>query len=124
MSLRLSGEKLKVTKLNNLHQNHEISETCYKHYPENRKLEPSDRAYAKEMLGLDANRKKLQQKLMKKTGKFISNRDLSNISQTNRNSSTRNDLDATIEMLRTEYNCTVDVCSDDEKIFAVFFYSR
>ena len=121
MSLRLSGEKLKVTKLNNLHQNHEISETCYKHYPENRKLEPSDRAYAKEMLGLDANRKKLQQKLMKKTGKFISNRDLSNISQTNRNSSTRNDLDATIEMLRTEYHCTVDVCSDAEKNFAGFF---
>ena len=117
MSLRMSNSKLKITKLNDVHENHEISETCYKHYPKNRKVDPVDKEYAKELLGLDVNRKKLQNDLMKKTGKFVSNRDLSNIAQSIKKGSTRNDLDATIQMLRQDYNCTVDVCSDSANTF-------
>ena len=111
------GQNLEVTRLVNEHEGHERSATAHKHYPCNRKLEEPDKNYARKMLSLNVNKKKLQNELMQKTGKVITLRDLTNISQLNKNGKTRNDLDITIDILRNDYNATVDVCSDVEGNF-------
>ena len=98
-----------------------MTATSYKHYPKNRKLDENDKEYAKHQLDMNANKKKLQYELMQKTGKIVTLRDLTNISQLIKNGSTRNDLDATINMLRTQFMGTVDVCSDAEQNFIGLF---
>ena len=119
ISIRLSSDrtKLKITKITTDHANHLVSAKCYKHYPKIRKLDDVDKEYAKNQLDLNSNKKKLQFKIMQKTGKVVTLRDLTNIAQLNRQDKTRNDIDATIEILRSQYLATVDVCSDADNNF-------
>ena len=95
ISFRLDeqGENLIVTNLNMEHANHEINEQLYQYYPKVRKLSHDDKLYAEGMMAMKVNKKLLQHKLRKDTGKRVSLRDLTNIAAAaKRCSQTRNDL--------------------------------
>ena len=72
---------------------------------------------------MGVNKKKLQQQLSTETGKAVVMKDLSNIalSAKRERHGTRNDLSKCVDMLRTKYNCTVDISTDEEDNFCGLF---
>ena len=125
LSLRLSsdGKHLVVTNVHLTHEGHDIGPENHKFYPKVRKLNNEERQYAEEMLSLGANNKKLQQQLVKQTGKSVLLRDLSNIASSSkkRRHDTQNDLGKCVEVLRQRYNCSVDISTDENEKFCGLF---
>jgi len=75
------GQFLEVTNINENH-NHEISKTLFSHLPNQRKLKPETKAIVLELMDLKANKKMIQNKIMKDSGKVLTLKDLSNIRTT------------------------------------------
>ncbi|XP_072300838.1 inosine-uridine preferring nucleoside hydrolase-like isoform X2 [Eucyclogobius newberryi] len=63
-----------------LEHNHPIDKTVFQNMPKKRRLPPQIRDYAKVMLSLGGNKKKIQQHLMGLTGKVVTIKDLHNMS--------------------------------------------
>jgi len=75
------GKSLVITKMTELH-NHEISWVLYSHLPNQRKINPANKAIIFELMDLKANKKMIQNKIMNDSGKIITLKDLSNIRTT------------------------------------------
>lgn len=73
------------------------------HLPHQRALSSDAKAKAERLLELQANKKLVQHQLSQETGKVVLLKDLTNISSSLKRKVTRNDLDSTIEMLKTKY---------------------
>ena len=114
---------LVCTKLNLLHENHDVGEESYQYYPKVRKLDSDQREYAENMLCMGANNKKLQQQLSLETGKSVLLKDLSNIalSAKRKHHATKNDLSQCVDMLRKNYNCSIDISTDENDTFCGLF---
>ena len=120
ISVRLSrdGMHLEVTDTHLLH-NHDIGYESYRFYPKVRKLDNDEIRYAENMLELGANNKKLQQQLVRETGKSVTLKDLSNISlkAKQKKHTTKNDLTECVTLLRAKHNCSVDILADENDTF-------
>ena len=75
------GQFLEITNINENH-NHEISKTLFSHLSNQRKLKPETKAIVLELMDLKANKKMIQNKIMKDSGKVLTLKDLSNIRTT------------------------------------------
>ena len=116
------GENLIVTNVNMEHANHEVNEQLYQFYPKVRKLNEDDKSYAERMLAMKVNKKLLLHELKNDTGKRVSLRDLTNIAvAAKRRHSTRNDLNACVDLLRNVYHCNVDICTSTDNEFCGIF---
>lgn len=76
-----NGQQLEITKMNETH-NHEISKILYSHLPNQRKITPENKAIVIELMDMKANKKLIQDKIMKESGKIVTLKDLSNIRTT------------------------------------------
>ncbi|KAG8180949.1 hypothetical protein JTE90_024698 [Oedothorax gibbosus] len=73
----------------------------FRHLPQQRKLPPEVREQAKVLLDLDVNKKLLQQKLQRDTGKIVTLKDLSNLAAQDKRS---NDLGEAVTLLQDKYD--------------------
>lgn len=71
----------------------------FKQLPQQRKLTPHEQERAKYLLELKANKKMVQNDLVKSTGKSIILKDLSNLMTKARSNNSRNDLEKTVQKL-------------------------
>jgi len=65
----------------NYKHTHEKSEILFAHLPNQRKVTPQERTELLELMELKANKKLIQHKMRKKTGKLISLKDIADIPQ-------------------------------------------
>ena len=71
----------------------------FKQLPQQRKLPPEVMKETQKLLGLHANRKMVQDKLVEMTGKAVLLKDLANINTRMKLANTKNNLDATVKEL-------------------------
>jgi hypothetical protein len=77
---------------------------------------------AQELLEMKANKKLVQQSLVAESGGVILLKDLSNISASSNMSASKNNLDNTVEKLRSKYGACVEIFCDDSKEFKGLFF--
>ncbi|KAL5239021.1 hypothetical protein ACI65C_006431 [Semiaphis heraclei] len=107
------GKALVITKMTEDH-NHKVSQVLYSHLPNQRKITPESKAIVLELMDLKANKKMIQQKIMNKSGKIVTLKDLSNIHTTGRKNYSNNNLVETVDKLKNKFNCTVEISTDEE----------
>jgi zinc finger SWIM domain-containing protein 3 len=77
------GQELVIREVKNDH-NHAVIPAAIARHPKKRKLDESHTEVAAEFLQLHANKKLVQQTMQKKTGQFVTLKDLSNLQQKNK----------------------------------------
>ncbi|XP_074110344.1 uncharacterized protein LOC141534715 [Cotesia typhae] len=102
-----------ITKLHLEHENHETTALFYDIYSEDNKLTATEQHEVEEMLGLDANKKKIQNWVAHKYNKTLELKTLHNMKSKCTNSSA-NDLLSIVELLKTTYNADIHVYNDME----------
>ncbi|CAI6358456.1 unnamed protein product [Macrosiphum euphorbiae] len=107
-----NGQQLEITKMDETH-NHETSKILYSHLPNQRKITPENKAIVIELMDMKANKKLIQEKIMKESGKIVTLKDLSNIRTTAGNHCSKNDLTEVVTKLKSKFNCTVEVSIDE-----------
>ncbi|KAH9360442.1 hypothetical protein HPB48_003056 [Haemaphysalis longicornis] len=116
-----AGAHLEVRSLS-LGHNHDTSEDLFKHLPQQRKLPPDLEEKAKLMLELEANKKLVRKQLEKESHKVVTLKDLHNIVTKAKSHTSRNDLEATVSMLRDEYGASVRLLVDKkDELRAIYF---
>jgi len=70
--------KLAVDKMCDNH-NHETNEILFNNLPNQRRMNPKDKSDIIQLMDMQANKKLIQDKYVKETGKIITLKDLSNI---------------------------------------------
>ncbi|KAG8176002.1 hypothetical protein JTE90_006999 [Oedothorax gibbosus] len=110
------GRNLEIRSLNVSH-NHEISEELFRHLPQQRKLPPEVREQAKVLLDLDVNKKLLQQKLQRDTGKIVTLKDLSNLAAQDKRS---NDLGEAVTLLQDKYDVDIEILKEEDTFVGLF----
>lgn len=84
----------------------------YRHLPTQRQLSAATTAKAAKLLEMKANKKLIQQELVKETGNIILLKDLSNIASRVKQGKSHNDIDATVKTLRdTHGEIICNVCT-------------
>ncbi|XP_065894026.1 uncharacterized protein [Dysidea avara] len=120
LNLSEDGQYLEVTDVCNTH-NHEVSKAIYDHLPRQRKLTPSERNEAAELLKLRVNNKLLQQHLSQSTGKIVTLKDISNIKHSIRKMD-GNDLEKLSSYLKAIEGSTVEfLCDEDKNLVGIVF---
>lgn len=121
ISLRVSqnGKFLEVKNLSNTH-NHETNKALFDFLPQQRRLPYENREIAKTLLMLDANKKKIKEKLEEDTGLKLTLKDLSNIRQSIK-SKTPVDLNECVDILINKYKCEVSILKDLDNNFKGMF---
>ncbi|XP_031328482.1 PKS-NRPS hybrid synthetase CHGG_01239-like [Photinus pyralis] len=123
--LRVSseGHSLQICSINTMHTKHELSQKVYDHLPQTRALNEDELKSVQTFLSLDANKKKIQSKVLADTGKKTTLKDLQNINY--RRKIEKNDLDEVVSLLTKSYGCMVDIfCDEDEKFKAMQFTTQ
>ena len=117
------GSKLCVTSKDGSH-NHQINRELFMHLPKQRKLKPAEKSIASSFLEMGANKKLLQEKLMRDTNKIVLLKDLANIQQ-GANGGNENDLKVMVDKLKSKYKCVVKLLSDsDSNFLGIFFQDK
>ncbi|XP_065895227.1 uncharacterized protein [Dysidea avara] len=108
ISLRANaaGDALEVKSLC-LEHSHDLSQELFNHLPQQRRLPKEVKEKAAKLLEMKANNKLVQQTLCQETGKVILLKDLANINNTRKRQETRNDLNATVNLLTDKYDIKV-----------------
>ncbi|XP_065901369.1 uncharacterized protein [Dysidea avara] len=120
LNLSEDGQYLEITDVCNTH-NHEVSKAIYDHLPRQRKLTPSERNEAAELLTLRVNNKLLQQHLSQSTGKIVTLKDISNIKHSIRKMD-GNDLEKLSSYLKAIEGSTVEfLCDEDKNLVGIVF---
>ncbi|XP_065886150.1 zinc finger SWIM domain-containing protein 3-like isoform X3 [Dysidea avara] len=123
ISLRANaaGDALEVKSLC-LEHSHDLSQELFNHLPQQRRLPKEVKEKAAKLLEMKANNKLVQQTLCQETGKVILLKDLANINNTRKRQETRNDLNATVNLLTDKYGASVEVfCNKDNEFRGLFF---
>ena len=110
------GNKLRIISIEDNH-NHEINRELFRHLPQQRQLTTQEKSVASSFLDLGANKKLLQEKLMRETNKVVILKDLANIEQQSKNIGSKNDLESMVNKLRSVYRCEVKLLSDSDSNF-------
>ena len=76
----------------------------YKHLPKQRRLPEPLKEKAISLLRMNANKKLVQKQLIEDSGKIILLKDLSNLKASIKLNQPRNDLDATVRLLKETYS--------------------
>ena len=84
-----------------------IFKELFKHLPHERKLSKEIKDKACSLLEMKVNKKLVQQALCEESGSVILLKDLSNIALTTKQNTTRNDLDAVVNLLTDKYGKNV-----------------
>lgn len=71
---------------------------------------------------MKVNKKMLQQQLFQETGNIVLLKDISNIATALKRGKSRNDLDATIQVLMNKYGASVEIYSDQGKNLKGLFF--
>ncbi|CAG5073446.1 Similar to ZSWIM9: Uncharacterized protein ZSWIM9 (Homo sapiens) [Cotesia congregata] len=114
-------QKLRIYEVNLNHQNHDGSEIFFSHLPENRKLSPKTTKEVADQLKLKPNKKFLQDKIIRETGKFPTIKDLQNLNanKINRNHN-GNDLKEAKKLLEQK-GADVHILSDGTDFHGLYF---
>ena len=80
-----------------------LHQELYKQLPHQRKLSADEEVEAAKLLSMKANKKMVQDKMARMTGKVILLKDLSNMSGKMKAGRTRNDLEAAVKLLTEKH---------------------
>ncbi|XP_014672678.1 PREDICTED: uncharacterized protein LOC106813130 [Priapulus caudatus] len=98
-----------------------IGNNAYKHLPRQRKMNPTEKENVVTMLDIHANKKLLQDRLIKETGKVILLKDLHNLAATNKPS---NDAQTLLELMQKVPGATVEILLEGQVITGIFFQTE
>ncbi|CAH1102047.1 unnamed protein product [Psylliodes chrysocephalus] len=112
VALRVSqnGKFLEVKSLNNNH-NHKTRKALSEFFPQQRKWPYENREEAKMLLMLDANKKRVREKLEKDTSLKLTLKDLSNSKQSATNKALIG-IDQCVDILKNKYDCEVSILKE------------
>ncbi|XP_065666536.1 uncharacterized protein LOC136087521 isoform X3 [Hydra vulgaris] len=100
---------------------HCITEESFMHLPHQCQLDVDEKNEMTHMLAVKANKKLIQQHMMKSTGKVITLKDIQNINQAFKNQDDKNLTTLLNEMLKQKDSVTEVVINDDNQLQALYY---